>query len=78
MEQRERGPELAGLLEEGTVAARIFGTIDLFGLWWMWLLALRLAAATGRPACRYLVRLLGVYALVALLVAVGMAVVGGS
>lgn len=66
------------MLEEGTVAARLFGTIDLFGLWWMWLLALGVAAATGRPARRYVVRLLGVYALVALLVAVGMAVVGGS
>ncbi len=66
------------MLEEGTVAARLFGTIDLFGLWWMWLLALGLAAATGRAARRYLVRLLGVYVLVALLVAVGMAVVGGS
>jgi Yip1 domain len=66
------------MLEEGTVAARLFGTIDLFGLWWMWLLALGLSEATGRPARRYLVRLLGVYVLVALVVAVGMAVVGGS
>jgi hypothetical protein len=66
------------MLEEGSVAARLFGTIDVFGLWWMWLLALGIAAATGRPARRYLVRLLGVYVLVALLVAGGMAAVGGS
>ncbi|MGE0464502.1 MAG: YIP1 family protein [Vicinamibacterales bacterium] len=66
------------MLEEGTVAARVFGSIDLFGLWWMWLLALGVAAATGRPARRYLGRLLGVYVLVAVMVAAGMAVIGGS
>jgi len=66
------------MLEEGSVAARLFGTIDIFGLWWMWLLALGTAAATGRPARRYLARLLGVYVVMAVVVAVGMAVMGGS
>lgn len=66
------------MLEEGTVTARLFGTIDVFGLWWMWLLALGVAAATGRPARRYLGRLLSVYVLVAVMVAVGVAVMGGS
>lgn len=66
------------MLEEGTVAARLFGTVDVFGLWWLWLLALGIAAATGRPARGYLVRLLAVYLGVAALMAVGMAVVGGS
>jgi len=45
------------MLEEGTWAARLFGSIDLFGLWWIWLLALGSSAATGRPAGRYLWRL---------------------
>lgn len=66
------------MVEEGTVAARLFGTIDLFGLWWIWLLALGVSVATGRPARRYLMRLLGVYVLVAVIVAAGMAVIGGS
>ncbi len=66
------------MLEEGTVAARLFGTIDVFGLWWMWLLALGVAAATGRPSRRYLGRLLSVYVLVAVMVTVGVAVMGGS
>ena len=55
---------LAGMLrvfDEGSVPARLFGTIDVFGLWWMWLLAVGLAAATGRPARRYIWRLLAVY-----------------
>ena len=42
---------VAGLLrvfDEGTWPARLFGTIDVFGLWWMWLLSIGLAAAAGR------------------------------
>src|SRR5689334_403322 len=58
---------LAGLLrmfDEGTLPARLFGAIDVFGLWWMWLLSLGLAAAAGKPARRYLWRLLAVYVFV--------------
>lgn len=70
---------LAGILrvfDEGTVPARLFGTIDVFGLWWMWLLALGLAAATGKPARRYVVRLLAVYIGIAAVVAAVFAVMG--
>jgi hypothetical protein len=72
---------IAGLLrvfDEGTVAARLFGTIDVFGLWWMWLLSLGLAAAASGPARRYFVRLVAVYIGVADLVAAVFAVMGGS
>jgi Yip1 domain len=65
-------------LEDGTVGARLFGAVDIFGLWWLWLLALGVAAATGRPARRYLARLLVVYVAVAAGVAVAMALSGGS
>ena len=71
---------LAGLLrvfDEGSVPARLFGTIDVFGLWWMWLLAVGLAAATGRPARQYIWRLLAVYVGVAAIVAAVFAVLGG-
>ena len=63
---------LAGMLrvfDEGSVPARLFGTIDVFGLWWMWLLAVGLAAATGRPARQYIWRLLAVYLGMAAIVA---------
>src|SRR5687767_9522462 len=63
---------LAGVLrlfDEGSVPARLFGTIDVFGLWWMWLLAVGLAAATGRPARQYIWRLLAVYLGMAAIVA---------
>jgi hypothetical protein len=63
---------------DGTLAARLFGSIELFGLWWLWLLALGLAAATGRPARRYFVRLLVVYAGIAALLATVITVAGGS
>jgi hypothetical protein len=66
------------MLEDGTVGARLFGAVDLFGLWWIWLLAIGVAAATGRPARRYLTRLLVVYLAMAAGVAAVMALAGGS
>jgi hypothetical protein len=72
---------LAGILrlfDEGTWPARLFGTIDVFGLWWMWLLSLGLAAAAGKPARRYLWRLLAVYVGVAAVVAAVFAVMGNG
>ncbi len=70
---------VAGLLrvfDEGTLPARLFGSIDVFGLWWMWLLSVGLAAAAGKPARRYLWRLLAVYVGVAAIVAAVFAVLG--
>lgn len=79
------------LLEEGSLPARWLGSIDLFGLWWIWLLAVGLAAATGRPSPvddgrgdpeqgrrtrRYLARLMVAYLGIAALVAAVFAVLG--
>jgi len=72
---------VAGILrvfDEGTWPARLFGTIDVFGLWWMWLLSVGLAAATAKPARRYMWRLLAVYVGMAAVVAAGVAVLGGN
>jgi hypothetical protein len=72
---------VAGILrvfDEGSLPARLFGTIDVFGLWWMWLLSLGLAAAAGKPARRYAVRLLAVYVGVAAIVAAVFAVLGSG
>ena len=81
------------LFEEGSLPARWLGSIDLFGLWWIWLLAVGLAAATSRPAAlddarggpergrrvrRYLARLLVAYVGVAALVAAVFAVLGAQ
>lgn len=70
---------VAGVLrvfDEGTWPARLFGTVDVFGLWWIWLLAVGLAAATSKPARRYAWRLLAVYAGIAAMVAAVFAVLG--
>ena len=72
---------VAGLLrlfDEGSWPQRLLGAVDAFGLWWMWLLALGVAAATGRPARRYAWRLLAVYVGIAAVVAAVFAVLGGS
>ena len=70
---------IAGIVrtfDDGTLLARLFGAIDIFGLWWMWLLSVGLSAAVGTPWRRYLWRLLAVYVGVAAIVAVVFAVLG--
>lgn len=72
---------VAGLLrlfDEGSWPNRLFGTIDVFGLWWMWLLSVGLAAAIGQPGRRYLWRLLAIYVGVAAMVAAAFAVMGSG
>jgi hypothetical protein len=69
---------LLPMVEDGTIAARLLGAVDVFGLWWIWLLALGLAAATGRPARRHAGRLLLVYLGVAAGLAAAMTWSGGS
>jgi hypothetical protein len=66
------------LFDEGSLPARLLGTIDVFGLWWTWLIALGLSAATGRPARRYVSRLLAVYVGVAAIVAGVFAMLGSG
>lgn len=66
------------MFDEGTLPARILGAVDLFGLWWLWLLAIGVHAATRRPARRYLGRLLVVYLGIVGALAVAMALAGGS
>jgi hypothetical protein len=70
---------VAGILrvfDEGTWPSRLFGTIDVFGLWWMWLLSVGLAAATAGSVRRYFLRLTAVYVVVAGMVAAVFAVLG--
>lgn len=69
---------LAPMLQEGSLPARWLGALDVFGLWWVWLLAVGLSAAAGRPAWRYLVRLLVAYVGVAAIVAAVFAVFGAE
>ncbi len=72
---------LAALLpffDEASVAARILGTVELFGLWWVLLLALGCAAMAGARARAFVGPLLGTYAGVAVVVAGAVLLTGGS
>lgn len=69
---------LLGLFDEGSWPARLLGSIDVFGLWWLWLISVGLAAATGRPPRRYMWTLLAGYMGVAAIVATVFAVLGSG
>jgi hypothetical protein len=66
------------LMEEGTLPARFFGTLDVFALWWVWLLALGLSALTHRPVRRYAWPLAASYMVFAAIVAALIAATGGA
>jgi hypothetical protein len=66
------------LIEEGTVASRFFGTIDLFALWWAGLLAIGLAALTGRRASHYAWRIAALFLAFAAVTAAVVAAMGGA
>ena len=72
---------LAALLpffDEGSAAARFMGTIEVFGLWWVVLLAVGCATLAGRRARGFVGPLLGAYAGVAAVVAGAVLLTGGS
>jgi hypothetical protein len=66
------------LMEEGTVPARFFGTIDLFAVWWAGLLAVGLAALTGRRARHYAWRIAAVFLVFAAITATAVVAMGGA
>jgi hypothetical protein len=66
------------LVEDGTLAARFFGTVDLFAAWWAGLVAIGLAALTGQPARRYLWRIAVGFIAVAAITATIVVAMGGA
>ncbi|MGQ0733439.1 MAG: YIP1 family protein [Acidobacteriota bacterium] len=66
------------LLEEGTWPARVLGTVDVFVVWWLALLAVGLSVLTGRRATRYFGWAGGLYLGFSVVVALTLAVVGGG
>lgn len=69
---------LMPLMDEGTLPARMLGAVDIFSLWWLWLLAMGAAALAHVPVRRFLVRALGLYVGIAAMVAVAQVMSGGS
>jgi hypothetical protein len=64
---------LLPLMEEGSLQARFFGTLDLFVLWWTALLAVGLSVLTRLRTARYALRITAVYFCVAGVVAASLA-----
>jgi hypothetical protein len=65
-------------LDEGSLAARFLGAIDLFIIWWVAVLAIGLGVLYSRRAQPIFWSLVGVYLIIAVVVAVVMRVVAGS
>jgi hypothetical protein len=69
---------LLPIFDEGSLPARVLGTVELFGLWWALLLAVGAAALTGRQARTYAAPVVGTYLGVAAAVAGVVVLMGGS
>ncbi len=64
--------------DEGGMAARLLGTVELFGLWWIGLLAIGCGVLAGRRARDFLLPLVGLYVGIAAIVTGLVALTGGS
>jgi hypothetical protein len=67
-----------GLLDDASPLARFAGMIDLFVIWWVAVLAIGVSVLYQRSVLRVAAVFAGVYALLAGLIAVVMALVGGA
>jgi hypothetical protein len=66
------------MLDEASPLARFSGVIDLFVIWWIVVLALGMAVLYRRPARTLIVAFIGAYIALALILAIVMAVTGGT
>ena len=65
-------------LDEASPVARFLGTLDVFVIWWMVVLAIGVAVLYHRRARAIATTFVGIYAALALLLAIAMAVTGGN
>jgi len=65
-------------LDETSPVARFFGVLDVFVIWWAIVLAIGVSVLYHRRARTVAVTFVGAYAALALLLAIAMAVTGGS
>jgi hypothetical protein len=66
------------MLDEASPAARFFGAIDLFVVWWLLVLAIGVAVLYRRPARATAAAFVGAYVGFAVLLAIAMVVSGGT
>ena len=65
-------------MDENSPAARFFGIIDLFVMWWLVVLAIGMSVLYHRSARRLALMFVGIYVTVAIILAVVMAVMGSA
>jgi hypothetical protein len=65
------------MLPEGTFLTRLAGMIDLFVIWWVFILAVGVAVLYKRRTQSVATTLFGIYAAIALVAATVMNVLGG-
>jgi len=69
---------LAGTLDESSPLARFLGAVDAFVIWWIVVLAVGVAIAVRRPVRPVALAFAGIYVALAVLLAVAMALTGGT
>jgi len=69
---------LLPMLTEGSFAARLAGMVDLFVIWWLIVLSIGIAVLYRRRTQPVAISLLGVYAVIALVMAAIMSRLGGT
>ena len=69
---------LFSTVDEASPVARFLGAVDVFVIWWAIVLAIGVSVLYQRRARTVAVTFVGVYAALALLLAIAMAVTGGS
>jgi len=69
---------LLPMLPEGAFVTRLAGMIDLFVIWWVFILAVGAAVLYRRRTQPIAITLFGVYAVIALVAAAVMSRVGGT
>lgn len=68
---------LAPMLDENGLPAKMLGSIDFFWLWWLVSLSIGLGVLYKRPTRGIAVSLIGIYVVVAVTIAAGLALIGG-
>ncbi len=66
------------MFDEAAPVARFLGVLDLFAIWWCVVLAIGVGVAYGQPVRRLAPTLVGTYVVLAAIMAVVMAVAGGT
>lgn len=66
------------VLDEASPLARFLAAVDLFVVWWIIVVTIGMSVLYGRPARRLAIVFVGIYALLAAVLTVAMALTGGT